>query len=89
MTDLVATGGSSATATPAAPHSGTGALSMRNDYFDVMREPLRAAEQEPSEVFRGRMKLGATYNVFDGEELLEASIRSIRAGGVDLSLIHI
>jgi hypothetical protein len=28
------------------------------------------------------VKLGACYNVFDGEELLEASVRSIRAGGV-------
>ena len=30
-----------------------------------------------------RIKLGAAYNAFDGEELLEASIRSLRAGGVD------
>eukprot|EP00940_MAST-03C_sp_MAST-3C-sp2_P001920 g1920.t1 len=45
------------------------------NYFEVMAEAERA-DNEKDKI--ATMRLGATYNVFDGEELLEASVKAIR-----------
>jgi hypothetical protein len=77
-----ATTASSSTSTSRTPRVATSQLS-RTDYFDIMRPAFESRGDESSEVLSGTMRLGAAYNVFDGEELLEASVRSVRAGGVD------
>ena len=42
------------------------------DYFNVMAKERDAPKPDS-------MTLGACYNLFDGEELLESSIKSVRA----------